>query len=92
MNICVVAVMLAGYPAVTVLCESVALMACHDRGVSSSGGAVSWRTVSVDMIKQHVVRKGWSQMFSCSVDLGSRLVSDWPLHLLRPFGTSPRVL
>jgi hypothetical protein len=83
--------MLAGYPAV--LGENVALMACHDRGVSSSGGAVSWRTVSVDMIKQHVVRKGWSQMFSCSVDLGSRLVSDWPpLHLLRPFGTSARVL
>jgi hypothetical protein len=83
--------MLAGYPAL--LFQSVALVACHDNGVGDSGGgAMSRSAVSVDVIKQHVVSKGWGDYFSCKVDSGTLVVGDWVLHLLRPFGTSARVL
>jgi hypothetical protein len=74
-------------------CKNVALVACHDQGIGDSGGgAVSWRTIPVDTIKQHIVAfKGWGHNFSCAVDSGTLVVGDWPLHLLRPFGTpSPR--
>jgi hypothetical protein len=87
---CDVAVVLAGYSSQTVPCESVALLPhptwdAGDRG-DRGDGVVSWRAVSVDTIKQHVVSKGWGHVFSCAVDPGPLVVADWPLHLLRPFG------
>jgi hypothetical protein len=84
--------LVAGYSSLAVQCESVALVTCSERGAGDrgGGGTVSWRAVSVETIKQHIASKGWDHVFSCAVDPGPLVVADWPLHLLRPFGTLTR--
>jgi hypothetical protein len=72
----------AGYQSSMLQCEQFALLSCRERG------AVLWRDVVVDAVEQHIAARGWSHLFTHSVDSGSRLVSDWPLHLLRPFGAT----
>ena len=69
-------------PVVDAAVREARTLACHDRG------AVLWRDVVVDAVEQHIAARGWSHLFTHSVESGSRLVSDWPLHLLRPFGAT----